>query len=241
MGADDDVLPFVTSANIACGMHAGDAGTMRRTVASSLRHGVALGAHPGFADRAGFGRREMELPADEIRELVIDQIGALAAVARTQGARLAHVKPHGALYNMAATRRAVADAIAGAVRSVDASLVLFGLAGSELVSAGRAVGLVVAEEVFADRRYAADATLVPRSEAGSLITDAPGVIEQALRMVREGRVRSLSGPDVRVRADTICLHGDTPGAAALARALRAALERDGVSVAAPGGTRMTRA
>ena len=237
LGADDDVLAQVSSANIACGFHAGDPATMRRTVGLALARGVALGAHPGLPDLVGFGRRTMDVSPDEAYEMVVYQVGALSAFARAHGARLAHVKPHGALYNMAAARPALADAIARAARDVDPTLMLFALAGSALVAAARAVGITAVEEVFADRRYAADGTLVPRSQAGAVITDAAACVTQAVRMVREGRVTTSDGSDVRVHADTICIHGDTPGAAEHARALRAALDAAGIKIAAPTGVR----
>lgn len=233
MGADEDVLRYVSSANIACGFHAGDPATMRHTVAVALQHGVALGAHPGFPDLAGFGRRNMELSAAEVRDLVVYQVGALSAFAAAHGAQLSHVKPHGALYNMAAARPDLAQAIAEAVRSIDEYLVLFALAGSELVTAGREIGLRVAEEVFADRRYADDGRLVSRRDPGAVLDDPARVVEQALRMVVQGRVTAVSGADLTVRADTICIHGDTPGAARLARKLRAALEEKEIVVAPP--------
>jgi UPF0271 protein len=233
LGADEDVLRHVTSANIACGFHAGDPGTMRRTVAVAVKRGVALGAHPGFPDLVGFGRRNMELSVAEVRDLVVYQVGALSAFAVAQGAQLAHVKPHGALYNMAAARADLAQAIAEAVYSVDQYLVLFGLAGSELVTAGRNAGLNVAEEVFADRRYAADGSLVPRREAGAVIDDPEHVVKQALGMIVDGRVTAVNGSPVTVNANTICIHGDTPGAAQLALKLRLALEAAGVRVAPP--------
>jgi UPF0271 protein len=236
IGADALVMRHVTSANIACGFHAGDPRKMHSTVALAREHGVALGAHPGFADLAGFGRRNIEMSPSDVHDLVVYQIGALAAFAAAQGARLAHVKPHGALYNMAAARRDLADAIAGAVKAVDPRLILFGLAGSELVRAGRDARLAVAEEVFADRSYAADGSLVPRAREGAIIADEERVVEQALRMVKEGIVRAIDGTEVAVHADTICIHGDHPGAADLARALRLALERDGIRVAPPRAT-----
>ena len=237
VGADDAVMPNVTSANIACGVHAGDAATMRDTVALALRHGVALGAHPGFADRANFGRHDVELEPGALHTLVASQVDALADIAGAQGARLAHVKPHGALYNMAATRADMATTIASAVRSVDPSLILFALSGSALARAARDAGLVVAEEVFADRAYAPDGTLVPRSRRGAVITDERAVIAQALRLATDGMVLSADDTDVAVHADTICIHGDTPGAAALAAALRAAFERARVAVRAPSPAR----
>ena len=233
LGTDADVLSHVTSANIACGFHAGDPATMRKTVDLALERGVAIGAHPGLPDLAGFGRRAIEVTPDEAYEMVVYQVGALAAFAAARGARLAHVKPHGALYNMAATRAPLADAIARAVRDVDHTLMLFGLAGSRVIAAARSAGIVAVEEVFADRRYAANGTLVSRSEASAVIDDTDLAVRQAVRMVREGKVTAIDGTEVRVRADTICIHGDTPGAAEHARALRAALSDAGIDVAAP--------
>lgn len=233
LGADAELLSEVTSANIACGYHAGDPATMRRTIDLALARGVALGAHPGLPDLAGFGRRVIEVSIDDAYDMVVYQVGALAAFAAARGARLAHVKPHGALYNMAAARPPLAAAIAGAVRDVDRSLMLFGLAGSALVAAARAAGLVAVEEVFADRRYAPNGALVARSEAGAVIKDANAAVAQAVRMVRDGRVTAIDGTELPVRADTICIHGDTPGAASHARALRAALTAAGIEVSAP--------
>ncbi|NUR18488.1 MAG: LamB/YcsF family protein, partial [Gemmatimonadaceae bacterium] len=222
-GADEEVLSHVTSANIACGFHAGDPGVMRRTVRLALQHGLALGAHPGFPDLAGFGRRNIEMSPQDAYDLVVYQIGALAGIAATQGATLHHVKPHGALYNLAATREPLAAAIARAVRDVEPRLVLYALAGSALVTAARDAGLAVAEEVFADRRYAPQGTLLPRSEQGAVIESSAEAVRQAVRMVRDGVVTAIDGSEVKVRADTICIHGDTPGAAEHARQLRAAL------------------
>ncbi|HWE44192.1 MAG TPA: 5-oxoprolinase subunit PxpA [Gemmatimonadaceae bacterium] len=233
LGADAEVLSHVTSANIACGFHAGDPATMRKTVDLAAERGVAIGAHPGLPDLGGFGRRVIEVTPDEAYEMVVYQVGALAAFTAARGARLAHVKPHGALYNMAATRAPLADAIARAVRDVDPALTLFGLAGSSLVAAARAAGIVAVEEVFADRRYAASGTLVSRGERGAVIDDTAVAVRQAVRMVREGMVTAVDGSEVRVHADTICIHGDTAGAAAHARALRAALSDAGIDVAAP--------
>jgi UPF0271 protein len=232
-GDDEGVLPSVSSANIACGFHAGDPTVMRTTVQLAHRHGVTAGAHPGFQDLAGFGRREMHLPALELENLVAYQIGALAAIAAAEGVRLRHVKPHGALYNMAARDAAIADAIVRAVRAVDASLVLFGLSGSQLIAAGERAGLRVASEVFADRGYRPDGSLAPRGTVGAVITDAAVVAARAVEMASRQTVTALDGASVSVRADTICIHGDTPGAAALARAVRDALSEAGISVAAP--------
>ena len=233
LGADAELLSQVTSANIACGYHAGDPGTMRRTIDLALERGVALGAHPGLPDLAGFGRRVIEISAEDAYDMVVYQVGALAAFAAARGARLAHVKPHGALYNMAAARPPLADAIARAVRDVDRGLMLFGLAGSALVTAARTAGLTAVEEGFADRRYAPNGALVARTEPGAVIEDANAAVAQAVRMVRDRRVTAIGGTDVAVRADTICIHGDTPGAAGHARALRAALTAAGIEVSAP--------
>lgn len=233
LGADADVLAHVTSANIACGFHAGDPSTMRRTIDLALARGVAVGAHPGLPDLAGFGRRAMEVTADDVYDMVVYQVGALSAFAAARGARVAHVKPHGALYNMAAARAPLADAIARAVRDVDGELMLFGLAGSALIAAARAAGLAAVEEAFADRRYASDGTLVSRTQPGAVIEDEGTAVRQAVRMVREGVVTTVDGIERALHADTICIHGDTPGAAGHARALRAALGAAGIEVAAP--------
>ena len=233
LGDDAAVMPHVTSANVACGFHAGDAGVMRRTVALAVQHGVAVGAHVSFPDLQGFGRREMKLAPAEVRDLVQYQLGALAAIAAVEGARLAHVKPHGALYNMAARDRALADAIARAVREVDATLALYGLAGSALVEAARDADLVAVEEGFADRSYEPDGSLTPRSLEGAVHAGREVAVAQALALVRDGRVRARGGAGVAVRVDTICIHGDGSDAAGFARALRAAFAASDVAVRAP--------
>lgn len=229
-GADAELMPLITSANIACGAHAGDRETMRATVALARAHGVAIGAHPGYADRANFGRVEVPLSPRELSRLVLRQIATLGELAP-----LRHVKPHGALYNLAARDRAVAEVIAGAVRAYDSALVLFGLAGSELVRAGRAAGLRVAEEVFADRTYQKDGSLTPRNRPGALIEDEALAAEQVLRLVRDGVVCTADGGEVRVHADTVCLHGDGEHAVGFARRLRTVLREGGVDVRALGG------
>ncbi len=232
VGDDDAVLPHVTSANVACGFHGGDPSVMRRTVAAARARGVAVGAHPGLPDLAGFGRRAMDVTPEEAYDMVVYQLGALLGVATAAGAALAHVKPHGALYNMAAARPELADAIARAVRDVDRGLVLFGLAGSHLIAAGEGAGLRTASEVFADRNYMPDGTLVSRRRPDALVTDADEAARRTVRMVREGRVTSVDGAEVALRADTVCIHGDAPHAAEFARTLRAALEGEGVEVRA---------
>ncbi|MVW79212.1 LamB/YcsF family protein [Bordetella sp. 02P26C-1] len=232
MGNDIAVLPFVSSANVACGYHAGDPSTMRKTVAAAIEHKVAVGAHPSLPDLVGFGRRTMQITPQEAYDMVVCQIGALAAVAATQGARLHHVKAHGALYNMAAKDRALSDAICRAVRDVDASLVLYGLAGSQLIAAAQDLGLRAASEVFADRSYQDDGSLTPRSQPGAMIEDVDTAIAQVLNMVQNRVVRSVNGRDVAVQADTLCIHGDQPNALVFARALREALSKAGIEVRA---------
>ncbi len=230
MGDDAALLDHVTSANIACGFHAGDPATIHRTVRAAVARGVAIGAHPSLPDLQGFGRRAMAIGPAEAYDIVVYQIGALDAFARACGGRLSHVKAHGALYNTAAKDRALADAIAGAVRDVDRSLVLYGLSGSELVRAGEAAGLTVAAEVFGDRTYQDDGSLTPRGRPDAMIEEVEASIAQVKRMVLEGKVRSVSGKDVPVRADTLCIHGDQPGALAFAKRIRAALAQAGVEV-----------
>jgi 5-oxoprolinase (ATP-hydrolysing) subunit A len=238
IGDDDAILPHITSANIACGVHGGDPAVMRATIAGARAHGVAVGAHPGLPDLAGFGRRAMDVSPEDVYDLVVYQIGALLGFAIAAGASLQHVKPHGALYNMAAANPVLADAIANAVRDVDRGLVLFGLAGSHLVAAGARAGLTTASEAFADRHYTASGSLVSRRRPGALVASAEEALARTLRMVREGRARTVDGTDLELRADTICLHGDGEHAAELARRLRIGLTEAGVTVAAiRGGAR----
>jgi len=234
LGRDAALMPVLTSASIACGFHAGDPGVMRATVALAKAHRVAIGAHPGFPDLVGFGRRELAATPREVEDLVLYQVGALAAVAAAQGVRLRHVKPHGALYNQAARDPALAAAIATAVAAFDPSLILFGLSGSVLLEAGRRAGLSTAAEAFADRAYRADGTLVPRDRSGAVLTDAELVARRALEMVRERAVTAADGTRVALDIDTVCLHGDTPEAALMARRVRESLEAAGVVVAAAG-------
>lgn len=221
---DAELMPLITSANIACGAHAGDEASMRQCIALALRHGVAIGAHPGYADRDYFGRRELTLSIPEVFQLVQDQVRLLQALATVHGASLSHVKPHGALYNQAARDPLLATAIAEAIRQLDSSLVVFGLAGSELPRAARAIGLRAAEEVFADRTYRANGSLTERNRPDALIEDPAVACEQVMRMIREGVVRTIDGTDFPVHADTVCLHGDGPGAVAFARRLHDALK-----------------
>jgi UPF0271 protein len=234
MGEDAALLGLLSSANIACGFHAGDPTVMRYTVAQAMAHGVAIGAHVSFPDLQGFGRREMTVTPAEAYAMTLYQIGALHAFTRAAGTRLAHVKPHGALYNMAARDAGLAAAIARAAHDFDPQLRLFGLAGSALIDAGRALGLAVAVEAFVDRRYRADGSLQPRGEADAMIEDIELAVAQALGIARDGTVQSVDGRTVSLRADTLCLHGDGPHAVQLARRLRDALDATGLRIAAPG-------
>jgi len=233
-GSDEAILPLVTSANIACGFHAGGPAEMRRTVRAAIEHGVAIGAHPGLPDRENFGRVSRPITPEEAYEMVVYQVGALDGFVRAAGggSTMAHVKPHGALYNMATADAALADAIAKAVHAVDPGLVLVGLSGSELIRAGRRAGLATASEVFADRSYQPDGSLTPRDRPGAILTDASGVVQQAIDLVRKQRVRAIDGTDVPVHADTICIHGDGAHAVEFARAIRRGLAEAGVPVAA---------
>lgn len=231
-GNDHDLLDFVTSANIACGFHAGDPATMKKTVKMALEKGVAIGAHPGLPDLTGFGRRNMDISPDEAYCLVVYQIGALHAFVQAEGGKMRHVKPHGALYNMAAKSPELAEAIARAVYNVNPELVLFGLSGSELVRAGEKVGLRTANEVFADRTYQMDGTLTPRRQKDALIIDEEQAVSQVIRMIKEGHVRSLQGTDVEIQADTICIHGDGVHALEFARNIHQTLMKAGISIQA---------
>jgi UPF0271 protein len=230
MGQDAALMDSISSANVACGFHAGDPGTMRATLQLAREKSVAVGAHPGFPDLVGFGRREMKASPAEVEDFVLYQVSALAGMASAVGMRLQHVKAHGALYNMACKDRALADAIAKAVAALDRSLILFGLPNSELLKAGQAAGLTVAAEVFADRAYDPDGSLTARSKPGSVIHDTPAVVARAIKMVRDKTVVAIDGSTIALQADTICLHGDTPGAAEHAREVRKGLESAGIQV-----------
>jgi len=229
-GDDAAIIPLLSSANIACGFHAGDAVSMHDTVALCRRHGVAIGAHPSLPDREGFGRRELPVIPEAVYAFTRDQLAALTAIASAQGARVRHLKPHGALYNIAARDRAIADAIAAATRDFDRDLWLVGLSGSALTAAGEAAGLQVAHEAFAERRYEADGTLTPRSQPDAVIDNLEDSLQQVRRLLREGVVIARTGERVALRMDTLCLHGDRPDAAAFARALRETLQAEGVRI-----------
>jgi UPF0271 protein len=233
-GSDAELMSIITSANIACGGHAGDEGTMRAAVALARRHEVAIGAHPGLEDREKFGRGERPLAPDEVRRLVLHQTRALQRIAGEEGFRLSHVKLHGALYNLTAREWILAEAAAQAVAEIDAGLIFFGLAGSAHIRAGKEAGLTVAEEVFADRAYQADGMLLSRETAGAVIEDEATVVGRALRMVTEGRVHTADGLELVVQADTICLHGDHPKAIPLARRIARELAAAGIELRRPG-------
>lgn len=235
MGDDAGVLESITSANIACGFHAGDPFTMQATVAAAVARGVALGAHPSLPDLQGFGRRELRISPNEAYALTLYQTGALAAFATAAGSALRHVKPHGALYNMAARDAALSMAIATAVRDCDASLILVGLSGSALPAAGEAMGLRVAHEAFVDRRYRADGSLVPRGAPGAVIDAVDASVEQAIRLAVSGVAIADEGSPIALRVDTLCLHGDRADAAGFARSLRASLVAAGVTIGALAG------
>lgn len=233
-GLDDALLlPFLTSANVACGAHAGSPAIMDRTVALLLERGIAIGAHPGYADRENFGRLDRALDAAQVRDLVSVQIAALDEIVQRRGGRLAHVKAHGALYNRAARDPWLAREIAAAVRAHRADLLLFGLAGSVQLDAARDAGLGAVGEAFADRGYQPDGSLVPRSQPGALLLEPEAAAAQALLIARDGCALAAGGARVAIAAQTICLHGDTPGAAQIARAVRARLESAGVGLGAP--------
>ena len=226
LGDDESVMPFITSANIACGLHAGDPLVMQRTIRLAKKYGVAIGAHPSWPDLQGFGRREMYLSADEVEAFVLYQIGALAAFAKSEGAELRHVKPHGAIYNQAASDKTIANAIAHAVKSFDKNLILVGLAGSSLIASGLDLGLRVANEAFPDRRYNSDGTLASRKQPNAILESPDEVATQAVTLAKDGI--DFSGR--RVKVDTLCLHGDNIRAAENAKLVRAALEKENIQV-----------
>ncbi|MBC8986724.1 LamB/YcsF family protein [Pedobacter sp. N36a] len=234
IGNDAAIMPFVSSVNIACGWHAGDPAVMKRTVRLAISHGVAIGAHPGLPDLQGFGRREMAITPEEAQDMVIYQVGALDAFVKTEGGKLHHVKPHGALYNMAAKDKAFAEAIAIAIYKIDPGLILYGLSGSELVLAGERTGLKVANEVFADRTYQPDGSLTSRKQPDALITDHFLAVAQVVQMVKAGTVLSAQGTLVPIQADTICIHGDGNSALTFAEQLQKRLLKEGLKINAIG-------
>lgn len=234
LGMDEDVLSVVTSANIACGYHAGDPNVMSKTVRLCKANGVAVGAHPGLPDLIGFGRRQMKVDPEDVYRFVAYQIGALQAFCQIEEIDMHHVKPHGALYNMAAKDSSIAEAIAGAIYDVNPGLQLYALAGSELVHAAEKQGLSYASEVFADRTYQSDGSLTPRSWENAMIQDRAAAEEQVMKMVNEGKVIASDGSNVEIQADTICIHGDGPRAIEFATALKRRLTREGIKVERAG-------
>ena len=232
-GHDNELFELISSASIATGFHAGDSDTMHAAVCAAKEHGVAVGAHPSFFDRENFGRKELKMSNEEVFDAVAYQLGIFQAIASALDVRPNHVKPHGALYNMAVRDPELADAIARAIKSVDPKLILFAPDNSELAHAGEAQGVQIAREIFADRNYLNDGWLVPRTRPDALLRDPKEGAQRVLRMLREGKVRSVESRDVDVRGETICVHGDTPGAVEFARELRMQLEREGVSIRAP--------
>jgi len=232
IGADDKIIPLVTSVNIACGYHAGDPLVMQKSVALAKQYGVSVGAHPGFPDLLGFGRRNMNATPAEVKAYIQYQVGALSAFCRAAGVKLHHVKPHGAMYNMAGADYKLARAVAEAVAEIDDSLVLLALSGSEMIRAANEIGLPCASEVFADRHYEEDGSLRARSKPDSVIHDEEECISRVLRMVTEGKVTAVTGKDIDLRADSICVHGDTPEALAFIRRIRETLEKNGIGIGA---------
>lgn len=226
IGNDEEIMPYITSANIACGFHAGDEVSMRNTVRLARKYGVAVGAHPGWKDKEGFGRREMSLPPKEVEGMILYQIGTLYAIAKAEGVELHHVKPHGALYNQAAKDKTLAEAIVRAVKQFNAELILVGLAGSALIEAGQEAGLRVANEGFPDRNYNPDGTLVSRKQPNAIIESPEDVAAHAVSLAREG----IDFSRRRVPIDTLCLHGDHPQAARNARQVQEALGKSGIEV-----------
>lgn len=230
IGLDGDVIPYISSANIACGFHASDPVVMAHTVAMAKEHGCSVGAHPGFPDLMGFGRRQMQITPEEAKDYIIYQVGALAAFCRSQGIQMHHVKPHGALYNMAAVDYDLARAICEGISEVDSELVLLGLAGSELLKAANDVGLRYASEVFADRAYNEDGTLVSRKLPGAVITDEELAVQRVLRMVKEQKVTSVTGKDITILPDSICVHGDNRKALQFVQKIRDALIKEQIEI-----------
>ncbi|MCK8816904.1 LamB/YcsF family protein [Natroniella sulfidigena] len=230
LGLDQEVVKHITSANIACGWHAGDPLVMEQTVRIAKENGVQIGAHPGLPDLMGFGRRKMELTPTEAKAYVKYQLGALVAFAQGADAKVKHLKPHGALYNLAAEDGELARAIAEAIYEVDRSIILVGLAGSQLIEAGLEQGLQVANEVFADRAYNSDGTLVSRRKERAVIHDSQLAVERVVKMVKEGKVEAITGEEIEVKADTVCLHGDNPQAVELAVKIKEGLKKEGIKV-----------
>lgn len=234
VSADEAIMPYITSANIACGFHAGDPSIIMETIALAIKYGVAIGAHPGFPDREGFGRRPVEMPEEALRASLLYQVGAVKGMTEALGGRLQHVKPHGALYNLAAAEEPLAVIIAGAIRDIDASLILAGPSGSALEHAAKAIGLDFAAEVFADRAYNDDGSLVARNQPGAVLSNIEEMAVRLVTIVKKQTVLSINGNPINVRPDTICVHGDNPSAPGLVKALREICSREGIGIRAMG-------
>ena len=234
IGMDDQIIPLITSANIACGFHAGDPSVMKKTVALAVKNGVGIGAHPGYPDLVGFGRRKLAASPDDVYAMIVYQVGALAAFAKAAGGRLQHVKPHGALYNTAAKDAVLSEAIAQAVYDVDKDLILYAQPGTESIKAAEKIGLKTACEVFADRTYQDDGSLTPRTQPGAMITDEAKSIAQVLSMVLDKKVTTLSGKVIPIKADSICVYGDGPKALTFVNKIRETLKKEGVEIAPSG-------
>ncbi len=230
MQTDDQIIPLITSANIACGFHAGDIDTMKRTIELCLQHNVTIGAHPSWPDKENFGRREMQLPLTELYTIIIEQLNIISTVAKEQGVKLHHVKPHGALYNQSAKDSLIASTIAKAVKDFDPSLILFGLSGSHSITEAKKQGLKTASEVFADRSYQDDGSLTSRSQPNALIEDESKAVDQALQMITQQTVTTITGKTIPIIADTICLHGDGLNAVDVCKFLRLSLEQNQILI-----------
>jgi 5-oxoprolinase (ATP-hydrolysing) subunit A len=229
-GNDEAIMPFISSANIACGFHGGDPVTIEKTIKLAIRHGVNIGAHPGYADKEGFGRKQIQISHEELRASILYQVGALKSMTEVLGGRLTHVKPHGAMYNSAAVDFEMASVIAETIKEIDRRLILFCLSGSEMISAAKKIGLPYASEVFADRAYNNEGTLVPRSHSGAVIHDTEEMIARALQMIHNRRVKTISGEVIPLEVDTICIHGDNSSAADFVKSLTFKLKSEGIEM-----------
>jgi UPF0271 protein len=230
LGLDAEIISLISSANIACGFHAGDPSVMRKTVQMAVKHGVGIGAHPGYPDLAGFGRRNMNMLADELRDAIIYQVGALMGFTQVFHAKIQHVKPHGALYNMAAEDESMSKTIMDALLKIDQNLILFGLSGARILKIAQDAGLMVAREVFADRAYSEDGSLVSRNQPGAVITDSSEVTDRVLKMAKEKKVTTITGVEIDLELDTICVHGDTAGAVEHVKSITKAFKQEGIEI-----------
>lgn len=236
LGCDEEIIPLISSANVACGFHAGDPTTMAKTVSLCKGENCAIGAHPGFNDLQGFGRRNMNVSPADVKNMLLYQIGALDAFCKANGLRLQHVKPHGALYNMAAKDAALARAICEAIYEYDSSLILLGLANSQMIAQAKEIGLSYAQEVFADRAYENDGTLVARTKPGAMITDEDEAVSRVIRMIKEHRVKTITGNEIEIIPDSVCVHGDSAHALQFVKKIRSALLAEGIRIKAIGST-----